>query len=170
MLAASMYISVAIDPPSVKSVGPALPGGGWLLRSVAPRRDAMAALYQDGGFGPSAVLPAEDGLEFAEKLLTRTSPAWTRRSGTSACWALRVPLAASVVDAVGAASFSWAQTWGMDDEVQPLLAEQVAYYRAHAPDYDDNYLGKDWGHSIEELPITATSWSWPAAPAIGLGC
>jgi hypothetical protein len=42
----------------------------------------------------------------------------------------------------------------MDDEVQPLLAEQVAYYRAHAPDYDDNYLGKDWGHSIEELPIT----------------
>ena len=67
---------------------------------------------------------------------------------------LRVPLVASVVDAVGAASFSWAQTWGMDDDVQPLLAEQVAYYRAHAPDYDDNYLGKDWDHSIEELPIT----------------
>ena len=42
----------------------------------------------------------------------------------------------------------------MDDDVQPLLAEQVAYYRAHAPDYDDNYLGKDWDHSIEELPIT----------------
>ena len=28
------------------------------------------------------------------------------------------------------------------------------YYRADAPDYDDNYLGKDWDHSIEELPIT----------------
>jgi SAM-dependent methyltransferase len=46
------------------------------------------------------------------------------------------------------------QTWGMDDEVQAPLAEQVAYYRAHAPDYDDNYLGKDWDHSVEDLPIT----------------
>jgi demethylmenaquinone methyltransferase/2-methoxy-6-polyprenyl-1,4-benzoquinol methylase len=42
----------------------------------------------------------------------------------------------------------------MDDHVQALLAEQVTYYRAHAPDYDDNYLGKDWDHSIDELPIT----------------
>jgi SAM-dependent methyltransferase len=43
--------------------------------------------------------------------------------------------------------------WGMDDEVQALVAEQVAYYRAHAPDYDIAYLGKDWDRSIEELPI-----------------
>jgi SAM-dependent methyltransferase len=41
----------------------------------------------------------------------------------------------------------------MDDEVQALVAEQVAYYRAHAPDYDDAYLGKDWDRCIEELPI-----------------
>jgi demethylmenaquinone methyltransferase/2-methoxy-6-polyprenyl-1,4-benzoquinol methylase len=41
----------------------------------------------------------------------------------------------------------------MDDDVEALVAEQVAYYRAHAPDYD-NYLGKDWDHSIEELPIS----------------
>jgi SAM-dependent methyltransferase len=39
------------------------------------------------------------------------------------------------------------------DEVQALVAEQVAYYRAHAPDYDDAYLGKDWDRCIEELPI-----------------
>ena len=39
----------------------------------------------------------------------------------------------------------------MDD--QALLAEQVAYYRAHAPHYDDAYHGKDWDQSIEELPI-----------------
>jgi SAM-dependent methyltransferase len=45
------------------------------------------------------------------------------------------------------------QTFGMDDEVQALVAEQVAYYRAHAPDYDDAYLGKDWDRCIEELPI-----------------
>jgi len=42
----------------------------------------------------------------------------------------------------------------MDDDVQTLLAEQVTYYRAHAPDYDVAYLGKDWDHSIDELPIT----------------
>jgi SAM-dependent methyltransferase len=42
----------------------------------------------------------------------------------------------------------------MDDDVQALIAEQVAYYRARAPDYDDAYLGKDWDRSIEELPIT----------------
>ena len=41
----------------------------------------------------------------------------------------------------------------MDDDVQALVAEQVAYYRAHAPDYDGAYLGKDWDRCIEELPI-----------------
>ena len=41
----------------------------------------------------------------------------------------------------------------MDDEVQALVAEQVAYYRARAPDYDNVYLGKDWNRCIEELPI-----------------
>jgi SAM-dependent methyltransferase len=41
----------------------------------------------------------------------------------------------------------------MDDEVPALVAEQVAYYRARAPDYDDVYLGKDWDRCIEELPI-----------------
>ena len=46
------------------------------------------------------------------------------------------------------------QTRGMDDEVEALVAEQVAYYRARAPDYDDAYLDKDWDRSIEELPIT----------------
>ena len=46
------------------------------------------------------------------------------------------------------------QTQPMDDDVEALVAEQVAYYRAHAPDYDDDYLGKDWDHSIEELPIS----------------
>jgi SAM-dependent methyltransferase len=41
----------------------------------------------------------------------------------------------------------------MDDDVQALVAEQVAYYRARAPDYDDAYLGKDWDRCIDELPI-----------------
>ncbi len=41
----------------------------------------------------------------------------------------------------------------MDDDVRALLAEQVAYYRAHAPRYDDAYLGKDWDQAIQELPI-----------------
>jgi SAM-dependent methyltransferase len=41
----------------------------------------------------------------------------------------------------------------MDDDVQALIAEQVAYYRARAPDYDDAYLGKDWDRCIEDLPI-----------------
>lgn len=41
----------------------------------------------------------------------------------------------------------------MDDEVQALVAEQVAYYRAHAPNYDVAYLGRDWDRCIEELPI-----------------
>ena len=63
------------------------------------------------------------------------------------------PLVASVVDAmVLLASPGW-QTQPMDDDVEALVAEQVAYYRAHAPDYDDNYLGNDWDHSIEKLPI-----------------
>jgi ubiquinone/menaquinone biosynthesis C-methylase UbiE len=42
----------------------------------------------------------------------------------------------------------------MDDEVEALLAEQLAYYRAHAPDYDIAYLGKAWDRRIDELPIT----------------
>jgi demethylmenaquinone methyltransferase/2-methoxy-6-polyprenyl-1,4-benzoquinol methylase len=41
----------------------------------------------------------------------------------------------------------------MDDDVQPLVAEQVAYYRARAPNYDDVYLGKDWDRCLKELPI-----------------
>ena len=41
----------------------------------------------------------------------------------------------------------------MDDDVQGLVVEQIAYYRARAPDYDDVYLGKDWDRCIEELPI-----------------
>jgi SAM-dependent methyltransferase len=42
----------------------------------------------------------------------------------------------------------------MDDQVQALVAEQIAYYRAHAPDYDVGYLGNDdWDRWIEELPI-----------------
>jgi SAM-dependent methyltransferase len=46
------------------------------------------------------------------------------------------------------------QTGGMDDEVQALVAEQIAYYRAHAPDYDVAYLSNDWDRCIQELPIT----------------
>jgi len=44
----------------------------------------------------------------------------------------------------------------MDDEVQPLVAEQVAYYRARADEYDNDIAGldKDWDQSIDELPIT----------------
>ncbi len=37
--------------------------------------------------------------------------------------------------------------------MEALVAEQVAYYRARAPDYDDAYLGKAWDRSIDELPI-----------------
>ena len=37
--------------------------------------------------------------------------------------------------------------------MQALVAEQVAYYRAHAPDYDVACLGRDWDRCIEELPI-----------------
>ena len=55
---------------------------------------------------------------------------------------IRVPLAAR----------RW-QTRSMEDDVETLLAEQVAYYRAHAPDYDTAYLHKDWDRSINELPI-----------------
>jgi SAM-dependent methyltransferase len=46
------------------------------------------------------------------------------------------------------------QTQPMNDDVQALVAEQVAYYRARAPDYDDAYLGKDWDRCIDELPIS----------------
>jgi SAM-dependent methyltransferase len=42
----------------------------------------------------------------------------------------------------------------MNDEVEALLAEQLAYYRAHAPDYDDEYLGQPWDRCLDELPIT----------------
>jgi SAM-dependent methyltransferase len=42
----------------------------------------------------------------------------------------------------------------MDDEVEALLAEQLAYYRAHAPDYDNEYLGQPWDRCIDELPIS----------------
>jgi SAM-dependent methyltransferase len=42
----------------------------------------------------------------------------------------------------------------MNQEVEALLAEQIAYYRAHAPDYDDEYLGQPWDRRLDELPIT----------------
>jgi trans-aconitate methyltransferase len=42
----------------------------------------------------------------------------------------------------------------MDDDLEVLVAEQVAYYRSHAPDYDDGYPGDHWDHCIDELPIT----------------
>jgi ubiquinone/menaquinone biosynthesis C-methylase UbiE len=44
----------------------------------------------------------------------------------------------------------------MDDdvEVEALLAEQIAYYRARAPEYDEVYAGKQWDRFIDELPIT----------------
>jgi demethylmenaquinone methyltransferase/2-methoxy-6-polyprenyl-1,4-benzoquinol methylase len=42
----------------------------------------------------------------------------------------------------------------MNDDVQALVAEQIAYYRDRAPEYDDAYLGRDWDRSTEELPIT----------------
>jgi demethylmenaquinone methyltransferase/2-methoxy-6-polyprenyl-1,4-benzoquinol methylase len=42
----------------------------------------------------------------------------------------------------------------MNDEVEALLAEQIAYYRAHAPDYDIAYLGKQWDRCLDELPVT----------------
>jgi SAM-dependent methyltransferase len=42
----------------------------------------------------------------------------------------------------------------MDDDVQALVAGQIAYYRAHAPDYDVASLGNDdWDRCIEALPI-----------------
>jgi SAM-dependent methyltransferase len=42
---------------------------------------------------------------------------------------------------------------GMDDEVDALLAEQLAYYRARAPDYDVAYRGKQWDRCLDELPV-----------------
>jgi SAM-dependent methyltransferase len=42
----------------------------------------------------------------------------------------------------------------MDDEVEELLAEQLAYYRARAPEYDIAYLGKQWDRCLDELPVT----------------
>jgi SAM-dependent methyltransferase len=52
------------------------------------------------------------------------------------------------------ASPGW-QTQPMDDEVQALVAEQIAYYRAHALDYDNDIAGLhlDWSQAIDELPI-----------------
>jgi SAM-dependent methyltransferase len=42
----------------------------------------------------------------------------------------------------------------MDDQVQALVAEQIAYYRAHAADYDVAYVGNDdWDRCVEELPV-----------------
>jgi SAM-dependent methyltransferase len=44
----------------------------------------------------------------------------------------------------------------MDDDVRALVAEQVAYYRAHAPDYDNDVAGLHprWSQTIDELPVT----------------
>jgi SAM-dependent methyltransferase len=39
------------------------------------------------------------------------------------------------------------------DEVEALLAEQLAYYRAFADDYDVAYRGKQWDRCLHELPI-----------------
>jgi SAM-dependent methyltransferase len=42
----------------------------------------------------------------------------------------------------------------MDDEVQALVAEQVAYYRARAPENDEVYADKStWDAFLDELPI-----------------
>jgi len=43
----------------------------------------------------------------------------------------------------------------MDDDVQALVAEQVAHYRARAPDYDNDIAGlhPDWSQAIDKLPI-----------------
>jgi hypothetical protein len=57
----------------------------------------------------------------------------------------------------------------MDDDVTMLLAEQIADYRAHAPDYDIVYLDKAWDRSIDELPITGDVLSWRAAPDVRPG-
>lgn len=41
-----------------------------------------------------------------------------------------------------------------ENELEALLADQLAYYRAYAPDYDLEYAGQSWEHCIDELPIT----------------
>lgn len=41
----------------------------------------------------------------------------------------------------------------MHDEVEALLAEQLAYYRARAPDYDEAYVGKRWDRCLDDLPV-----------------
>jgi hypothetical protein len=61
---------------------------------------------------------------------------------------------ASLLDAMVLLTNSGWQTRPMDDDVQALVVEQLGYYSAWAPDYDDVYLGKDWDRCIEELPIT----------------
>jgi demethylmenaquinone methyltransferase/2-methoxy-6-polyprenyl-1,4-benzoquinol methylase len=43
----------------------------------------------------------------------------------------------------------------MDDDLDALLGEQIAYYRARAPEYDEEYVGRaSWDRFIDELPIT----------------
>jgi SAM-dependent methyltransferase len=43
----------------------------------------------------------------------------------------------------------------MDDGLDALLAEQLAYYRARAAEYDEAYAGKGhWDQFLDELPIT----------------
>jgi SAM-dependent methyltransferase len=41
----------------------------------------------------------------------------------------------------------------MDDEVQALVAEQIAYYRAHAPTTTSPTLARTGTSCIEELPV-----------------
>jgi hypothetical protein len=65
----------------------------------------------------------------------------------------------------------------MDDDLDALLAEQIAYYRARAREYDDVYADKTtWAAFLDELPITGDVLElacardggphcWPAAPA-----
>jgi len=43
---------------------------------------------------------------------------------------------------------------GMDDEVDALLAEQLAYYRGRAPEHDVAYRGKQWDRCLDELPVS----------------
>ena len=39
------------------------------------------------------------------------------------------------------------------DEIEALLAEQLAYYRSFARHYDIAYMGKPWDRCLDELPI-----------------
>jgi SAM-dependent methyltransferase len=43
----------------------------------------------------------------------------------------------------------------LGDDLDALLAEQITYYRARAPEYDEVYTGRDWWDAfVDELPIT----------------